>query len=74
MQSAHVQALFPSLSLCYQPALHSEQSLHYKHVMCVRPCARYQRVGVGGDMMAKRGSLPSENVQQSGTSQGLRHV
>lgn len=37
-----------SLSLCYQPALHFEQSLHYKHVMCVRPCARYQRVGVGG--------------------------
>lgn len=47
-ECARAGSLSFSLSLPYQPALHSEQSLHYKHIICVRPCARYQRVGVHG--------------------------
>ena len=42
-----------SFSLFLSPSLlpacqYSEQSLCYKHVLCARICAKYQRVGVGG--------------------------
>lgn len=33
----------------------------YEHVICTKPCAKYQRVEMG-DMMTRNGSLSSENA------------